>query len=136
MSQKSSQTMIADARKAAEMLGSVALAKKIAAHGFTPASMGAQAKKLSELHTQVQIAKDALARAVADLASAAREFATMWATYSNLVRALTTDVALRQSLGVNSLGFSKKPRFHRASRSAPATPPEPQPTNGAGVPHT
>ncbi len=137
MSNKFSQTMITDARKAAEMLETVPFAAQIEAHGMTPASMTAQAEKLSQAHTQVQLAKDALRRAVADLANAAKEFAAMWATYSNVVRALTTDVALRQSLGVKSLGgSSKKPRRHRASRTAPATPPEPQPTNGTAVPHT
>lgn len=69
------------------------------ANGFTSATMAKEAKELSDLRTQVQAAKSALVQASAALGARSEEFATLWASYSNLVRALTTDVALRRKHG-------------------------------------
>ncbi len=129
------QKMISDALKAEETLGTSPLAPKLKAHGITPALMATAARELTELHTQLSIARAALAQASAALAERAAEFAQQWSSYSNLVRGMTTDEALRFAHGVASPGVNKGPRFHRAPRVQPAPAPAPAPANGVTIGH-
>src|SRR5438067_12521666 len=126
--------MISGALVAAEKLGSSPLAKDLKARGFTPASMTAAAEKLQELRARADVAKSAYAEAVAELAKGAKEFVLMWASYSNFVRALTTDVTARAALGVATLGYVKGRRVRHAAKPSPETP-APAATNGASAPH-
>ncbi len=119
MTNRLKATMISDALAPAERLGSSSLAKDLEAQGMTPASMTAAAEKLQELRTRADVAKSAFAEAIAELAKVTKEFVTMWASYSNLIRGLTTDVALRAAHGGSTPGRTKRPRFHRASPPAP-----------------
>ncbi len=136
MSNRSKASMISDALRAAEKLGSSPLAKALKANGVTPASMTKAAEKLQELVTRAAVAKAAFAEAIAELAKGSKEFATMWSSYSSLVRALTTDVAVRAAHGVASPGRAKGPRFHRAAQTTPAITPAPAATNGVSASHT
>jgi hypothetical protein len=85
--------------------------------------MAKEVKDLSALRTQVRAAKAALAQATAALGARSEEFAKVWASYSNLVRALTTDEALRSKHGVKSPGSRKGPMFRRAKRVGTAVAP-------------
>jgi hypothetical protein len=115
---KFKQSMVSEALKVSEVLGSSPLAPQLGAHGFTPASMANEAKELTQLRTQYLVAKAALAKASGALADRAETFAQFWAAYSNIVRGLTTDEALRKQHGVATLGKQKGPRFHRPPKTA------------------
>jgi hypothetical protein len=116
------KSMVSDALKAADALGSSPVASKLKPHGYTPASMTTDARELTELHIRVLAAKAALVQASAALSARGGEFAQKWASFSNLVRGLTSDEALRNALGVQSPGTRKGPLFRRGPR---AKEPEP-----------
>jgi hypothetical protein len=87
--------------------------------------MSKSADELQALHTQLQMAKAAVAMASSALQTKGLAFAEVWASYSNSVRALTKDSALRAKHGVKSPGYLKGPAFHRAPKGA-------KPTTGNG----
>src|SRR6266567_7372562 len=93
-------SMVTSAQLAEQSMRDTPIASKLKANGFTPATMAKEASELSALHTEVQAAKTALVQASAALGARSEKFATLWASYSNLVRALTTDEALRRKHGV------------------------------------
>jgi hypothetical protein len=132
-------SMVTSAQLAAESMRDTPIASKLKANGFTHATMAKEANELSALRTQVQAAKAALVQASAALGARSEEFAAVWASYSNLVRALTTDEALRRKHGVKSPGVRKGPMFRRATRSSgspvetPVTSTTTTTTNGAAV---
>ncbi len=128
--------MIDASLKAAEAIRDSKLAPELKRHGFTPASMRQQANTLAELHTRVQMAKDDLASAIAALQTEAKDFAQRWSTYSNLVRGLTSDVALRNEHGVGTPGRRKGPAVHRAPRIAKAAPVNGAENESQAVPST
>ncbi len=111
-------SMVASAQLAEDAMRDTPIASKLKANGFTPATMAKEAQALSTLRTQVQSAKAALVQASAALGARSEEFARMWASYSNLVRALTTDEALRRKHGVKSPGVRKGPMFKRGKRAS------------------
>lgn len=124
-------SMVSSALLAEEAMRDTPIAAKLKANGFTPATMAKEAQALSALRTQVQTAKAALVQASAALGARSEEFAKVWASYSNLVRALTTDAALRGKHGVKSPGVRKGPMFKRGKR-ANGTPAETPVANVVG----
>jgi hypothetical protein len=110
------KSMVPSALLAEVAMQSTPLARKLKANGFTPAVMAKEAEDLSALHTKLQVTKTAMMEASAALAARSEAFAQLWATYSNLVRAFTKDVALRRKHGVTSPGVRKGPMFRRVKR--------------------
>jgi hypothetical protein len=113
--------MINLALQAAEAMRDSPIASKLKANGFNPALMQKEAEALSELHTQYVAARNEAVQVALKLSERAEAFATKYASYSNLVRALTTDAGLRRKHGVKSLGARKGPMFRRPRGKAAAT---------------
>jgi hypothetical protein len=127
--------MVTAALVASDALGSSPLASKLKPHGYTPASMATEAEELSQLHVQVQAAKAALAQASAALSARAEEFAQKWASFSSLVRGMTSDEALRGALGVKTPSVRKSPFFRRGPRKPKSGVVTGPVTNGASATH-
>jgi hypothetical protein len=112
------QNMIDDANKTAEALSDSELADELKRHRFTAASMRKAARRLTMLHTRADVAKGHWVSALAALQAEAHVFAQLWSKFSNLVRGLTPDPALRNELGVSSPGRRKTSSLHRGPRLA------------------
>lgn len=130
---KSDTAIVAAALEASEMLGKSPLASKLKAHGFTSAQMAKDAQELLKLRAHYDAMKASLAQAGDELAKKIDELAKKFASYANLVRALTEDVSLRAMHGVASPGIQKGPRFRRTPRVQPAPEPAPVQPNGASA---
>ena len=128
------RSMVTNALVAEEAMRDTPIAAQLAANGFTPDVMAAEAKALSDLRTQVQMAKAAMIQASAALAARSAEFATKYASYTNLVRGFTPDPALRRKHGVKSLGSHSSRSRKRTSTLANATPTEPTGSSGVTAP--
>ena len=135
------QGMIDDANKAAQALLDSALADELKRQRFTAARMRQAAKRLTHLRTRVELMKAHWASALADLHNAADTFAKQWSRYCNLVRGLTSDVALRNEHGVSTPGRRKTSSLHRGPRLAKTSAQTratndvamPAPTSGSGT---
>jgi len=123
MSKKKSfrSSMIADAQKAATAMQSSPLAAKLAAMGFTPATMSQAAATLTDLHAKAEAAHSAWLQASATLAAAAQQFDQTWSSYCNIVRGVTADATTRKAHGVASPGVRKTPAYKRPRKKAAAT---------------
>jgi hypothetical protein len=113
--------MIDDANEAAEALAASSLAAELKRHGFSSSSMRQSAKRLTTLRTRIELAKARLTTALADLHKEGEHFAKRWSKYCNLVRGLTSDVALRNEHGVSTPGRRKTSSLHRGPRLAKTT---------------
>ncbi len=124
--------LVDHALKAAATIAASPIAKQLAANGFTAATMAQAASDLTDLRSKADAARSAAHQATAALAAREKEIEQMVSSFCNLVRALTTDTAVRKALGVSSPGIAKGPRFRRGPRkkaatTAPATPEPPKP---------
>ena len=120
-----SSSMIADAQKASTAMQSSAVAKQLAANGFTPATMAQEASELSDLHAKAEAAHSAWLLASAALQARAQEFDQTWSSYCNIVRGVTSDTTTRTAHGVGSPGIRKGPSFKRGPRKAATQAPAP-----------
>jgi hypothetical protein len=125
--------MIADAQKASTAMQSSAFAAKLAANGFTPATMAQEASALTDLHQKAQAAHSAWLQASAALQARAQEFDQLWSSYCNIVRGVTSDTTARKTHGVGSPGVHKGPSFKRGPRKKAANATPAAPVNGAAT---
>jgi hypothetical protein len=114
-------SMIADAQKAATAMQSSPLAAKLAAMGFTPATMSQAAATLTDLHAKAEAAHSAWLQASAALGTAAQQFDQTWSSYCNIVRGVTSDATTRKTHGVSSPGLRKTPSYKRPRKEKTAT---------------
>jgi hypothetical protein len=107
--------MISNLLQAAESMRDSPLASDLKLHGLDPATMAEHAERLCDLRTRATLAREAAVEATQHLGECAREIATTYARYCNLVRGLTTDPGLRRVHGVKSPGIRKGPSFRRGA---------------------
>ena len=109
-------SMITRALQAAEAMRESPIAAQLKINGFHAAVMQEEAEAMTELRTRAVAAWNAALQATADLGERAGEFTKKYASYCYVVRAITTDAAIRRTHGVKSPGVRRGPMFRRGAR--------------------